>query len=376
MAKKLKIAFAGGGTGGHVIPLIAVAREIRRLYTNDNLALHYIGPYDQLGKTALLQEDVKIHSIVSGKIRRYFSFLNIIDILFSIPFATIQSFFLLLFMRPDLLFSKGGTGAIPVAFCAKILGIPIFIHESDVVPGLSNKTISRWAKKIFISFDKTEYFDLSQAISVGNPIKKELLEGSEASAKEVFNLTLEKPVILFLGGSQGAQPLNDFILLLLNDLLKEYEVIHSCGLKNIKKMAVEANLILPNELKKYYHAYGTLDEIQLKHALKVAQLVVSRAGSGSIFEIAAAGKPSILIPLPGAAQNHQSKNAYQYSATGAAIIIEQENLTPNFFMGKINHILAQPAIIEDMKNAALAFSKPLAAKAIAREILEYIHANV
>lgn len=373
---KIKILFTGGGTGGHIIPIIAISREIRRLHNNNDLELHYMGPKNELSLLLLAQENLKAHTIVTGKVRRYFSFENITDVLFKMPFGFLQSLFFLLLIRPKLVFSKGGSGSTVACFCAKIFGIPIFIHESDSFPGLSNQMSSKWAKKVFISFPRTEYFDLSKAILVGNPIKKEITEGNVDSAKEIFNLTLEKPVVLFLGGSQGAQALNDFILIILNDLLKDYEVIHLCGSKNYKNVNLEAQVILNKDLEKYYHLWEFLDEVQLKHALSAANIIISRAGSGSIFEIAACGKPSILIPLPGAAGDHQSKNAYQYAKTGAALVLEQENLTPNFFVGKINYLLSNPEKMESMKEAALAFSKPLAAKAIAREILEYVNDKI
>ncbi len=386
----MKILFTGGGTGGHLFPIIAIAREIKRLSDNPNIKLYYIGPNDKDSLILLSQENFKINTIVSGKIRRYFSgsrdsfaseinlatlFKNIVDILFKIPLGFFQSFFILLFIRPQLVFSKGGLGSLVVVFCAKILGIPIFLHESDTVPGLSNRVAYKWAEKVFISFPKTEYFDLTKTILVGNPILKEILEGNEKMAQEIFNLTFEKPILLFLGGSQGAQAINDFVLSILNDLLNGYEIIHVCGKKNYKQVQAESQAFLDKDLEKYYHLYEFLDEIELKHALKACSFVISRAGSGSIFEIAACGKPSILIPLPSSANNHQSKNAYEYSRSKATIIIEQESLNPNFFLAKINYLISSPKELEGMKNNALRFSKPLAAKAIAREILEYLNVN-
>ena len=368
----MRILFTGGGTGGHLFPVIAIARELRRLSNSPNIKLHYIGPSDAMSGFLLTQENIKVHNIVAGKLRRYFSLQNISDVLINIPFGFLQSFFLLLFLRPKLVFSKGGTASAVVVTAARLLGIPVFIHESDTVPGLSNRIAYKWAKKVFISFPKTEYFDLSKAILVGNPTLKELTEGDNASAQEVFNLTLEKPVLLFLGGSQGAEAINNFVVMAANDFLKKYEVIQVCGKKNYTQTIGEIKFIIDKDLEKYYHLYTFLNEIELKHALKVASLIISRAGSGSIFEIAACGKPSILVPLPSSAGNHQSKNAYEYAKSGATIVIEQENLNPHFFLEKINYLLSNDQELQIMKNSALSFAKPLAAKAIAREILEYL----
>ncbi len=369
----MKILFTGGGSGGHLFPIIAISRELKRLYQKDDLRFDYIGPNNSTGLLQLTQEPLfRIHHIAAGKLRRYFSLMNIVDILFVIPFSFLQSFLLLLFNRPNLVFSKGGTGSLPVTYAARLLFIPVFLHESDIVPGLSNQITSKWAKKIFTSFEKTEYFNLSKVICTGTPIKKELLEGELIVAKELFNLVGGKPIIMFWGGSQGAQPLNDFVILTINDLLKSYEVIHVCGKNNLTNTQAETDVMLQKELASYYHLYSELDEVRLKHAYKVADLIISRAGSASIFELAAVGKPSILVPLPSAAGDHQSKNAYEYQASGSALVIEQENLTPHFFFSKIQHLLSSLEVLEKMKQSALAFAKPLAAKAVAREILEYL----
>jgi len=368
----MKILFTGGGTGGHIYPIVAIVREIRRIYPKKDLEFHYLGPKDDFGLILLSQEDFIIKTIVSGKIRRYFSLQNFVDVLFKIPFGTIQSFFLLLAIKPDLIFSKGGSGSIAVTYSARILRIPVFLHESDVVPGLSNQTTAKWAKKIFTSFPKTEYFDPEKITIVGNPIRKEILEGDKETAVEMFNLTLSKPIILVIGGSQGAEAINDFILLILNNLLRDYEVIHVTGTKNLKEEEAEAQVVEEKDEDIYYHPVGFLAEEKIKHAYKAADLIISRSGSGSIFEIAAIGKPSILIPLPSAAGDHQSKNAYAYAETGASMVIEQENLTPNFFMENVELLFLHPEKLEQMKNAALDFAKPLAARAIAREILEFL----
>jgi UDP-N-acetylglucosamine--N-acetylmuramyl-(pentapeptide) pyrophosphoryl-undecaprenol N-acetylglucosamine transferase len=382
----MKILFTGGGTGGHVLPIIAIVREIRRIYLKKDLEFYYLGPKDEFGLILLAQEDFIIKTIVSGKMRRYFSrsgfsvsqinlatmWQNFVDILFKIPFGVIQSFFMLLSIKPDLIFSKGGSGSISVTYPARILRIPLFIHESDVVPGLSNQVASKWAKKIFVSFPKTEYFEPEDVTLVGNPIRKEILEGDAKRAGELFDLSFTKPVFLVMGGSQGAETINDFLLVILNDLLKDYEIVHITGRENIKETEGEAQVVVSKDLEKYYHPVGFLDEGKMKHVYKAADFIISRSGAGSIFEIAAVGKPSILIPLPSSAGDHQAKNAYVYADTGAAIVIEQENLTQNFIKEKLQVLFLHPEKLEEMKQAALAFAKPLAARAIAREILEFL----
>ncbi len=368
----MRILFTGGGTGGHVFPLIAIIREIRNLYPRKDIEFFYIGPKDEFGSILLSQEEVAVKTIITGKIRRYFSFKNFVDILFKIPFGIIQSFFYFVKIDPQLVFSKGGYGSLPVVIWAKVFRVPLYLHESDVVPGLSNRISAKWAKKIFISFPKTEYFDLKKVIVTGNPIRTEILDGSKEKAKELFNLTFEKPILLFMGGSQGAESLNDFVLGSLNNLLIDFELIHLCGIANYKQVSSESQVIIDKELKLYYHLFSFLDEEKLKHAYRAVDLVISRAGAGSIFEIAAVGVPSILVPLVSAAANHQMKNAYSYAETGAALVIEQENFTQNFFLEKLRFLFNRPKKLEEMKESALKFSRPWAAKTIARHILEYL----
>jgi len=371
---KTRILFTGGGTGGHIYPIIAIVRELRRIYPgNEDLDIFYMGAKDELSLILLSQEGVRAKGIFSGKLRRYFSFQNFIDILFKIPLGVLQSFYYLIRVKPDLIFSKGGYGAVPVILSGRLLGIPIFIHESDVVPGLANKLAAGWAKKIFISFPKTEYFPLEKTILTGNPIRKEITEGSKIEAENTFGLTMQKPIILFLGGSQGAEKINNFILNTLNRLLDDFEIIHQCGPNNYEQTKKEAMTVINEDFKKYYHIYPFLEQDKLKHAYKVADLIVSRAGASSIFEIAANAKPSILIPLPSAAGDHQAKNAYTYTRKGAGVVIEQENLTSNFVLEKLRYLFFyRPQELETMKEQALEFSKPLAAKKIARHIFEYL----
>jgi len=370
----MKILFTGGGTGGHVLPIIGITREIRRIYQKPDLQFFYIGPKDEFGSILLSQEGIKVKTVLAGKIRRYLDwktiFQNLGDILFKIPIGILQAFFYIFFLAPDLIFSKGGFGSIPGVISGWALRVPIFLHESDITPGLANRFLSRFALEIFVSFPRTEYFKPSKMILVGNPIRREILEGLKEEAQRLFKLSYEKPVILILGGSQGAQRINDKILEILSEFLKDFELLHQCGEKNFEQVRAEAKAITPPNLMKYYHLFPFLKEEELKQAYAGCDLIVSRAGSGSIFEIAALPKPSILIPLPEAAQNHQIKNAYTYAENGASIVIEEANFTAHFFLEKLKYLFSNPEELEKMEKAAREFSKPEAAKIIANYIVE------
>ena len=373
----MKILFTGGGSGGHVLPIIAIIREIRKFSIKKELEFFYVGPKDSFGDLLLSQEDIKIKNVTAGKIRRSTDredlFLNFIDIAFKIPFGMMQSFFHIFFLAPDLIFSKGGFGSVPVVITGWLLGVPVFIHESDSIPGLANKFLAKFSSKIFTSFPQTIEFDEEKIILVGNPIRTEILNGTKEEAKKVLKLTEKKPVVLILGGSQGAERVNDLFLEILPEVIRDFELIHQCGEANFERVNSESKVMVKEFLHKYYHPFPFLKENELKNAYAACDIIVSRAGAGSIFEIAAAGKPSILIPLPESAQNHQVNNAYVYAKSGAAIVLESENFTPHFFLNQLKMLIADPEKLKEMSNATKKFAKPAAAKDIARYILSYLN---
>lgn len=374
--KNRKIIFTGGGTGGHVFPLVSVIRNLKdQMPKNESLEMFYIAPKDNIPDFNFTQEGLKTRYILAGKLRRYIDpvsiVLNIVDII-KIPIGIIQSLFHLFVISPDMVFSKGGYGSVPVAIAATILQIPVILHESDAAPGLANKIVSKFATEVFVSFQDTEGINPGKKFVVGNPIRRELLEGSSQEAKKRFNLVGDRPVLLIMGGSQGSARINDTILAVLVQLLDNFEIIHQCGRDNIKEVKQETEAFLPEDLKPLYHPYSFFDENQLKDAYSVANLVVSRAGSGSIFEIIANHKPSILIPLPEAAQNHQAENAYRIAKLGAAIVMEEENLTPHFFLERVKALFSPPTQLEEMKESMEHFSKPDAGRILAAYIKEFL----
>ena len=371
----MKIIFTGGGTGGHVFPIIAIAREIKK--NRPDAKLYYLGPKDKIGSFLLLREGIEVKTILAGKIRRYFTFKsffqNLLDV-FKVPIGFIQSFFLIFFISPDLVFSKSGYGALTTSIMARIFNTPVISHESDIVPGLTNKIVNKLAIEVFVSFPSKNLKTLfsKKMLLVGNPVRAEILNGDADTAAKIFELKKGKPIILVLGGSQGAQKINDVLLSAIPELLKDFQIIHQVGSKNLKQVQTEADVMIRPPLNRYYHIFPFFNENQLKHAYKACDLVISRAGAGSIFEIAACGKPSILIPLPKSAQNHQAKNAYLYQSFNACVVIEENNLTPNFLAAKIKYLSSNPDKLSEMENAAKEFSRPRAAEIIAKYIVEYL----
>lgn len=371
----MKILFTGGGTGGHIFPIIAIIREMRRIYPQEKFQFFYLGPKDVFASIVLEQEGIKAKTVLAGKIRRYLTWQgilkNILDIFFKIPLGFLQSFGYLFIISPDIVFSTGGYGSFSATLSAWILQIPIFLHEADKAAGLSNSFLSKFAVKIFTSFESTEGIAKEKTILAGMPIRREILAGDRGEAKRIFGLSEQKPVILILGGSQGAQRLNDMLLAILPDILKDFELVHTTGERNFAQVQKEANSLLAKESKQYYHIFPFLKEQELKHIYSVLDLVVGRAGAGTIFEIAALGKPSILVPLPEAARDHQVKNAYTYAKSGAALVLEEANLTPRFFLEKVKFLFSHPQELDKMKQASKEFARPEAAQKIARTVKEY-----
>ncbi len=371
----MKIVLTGGGTAGHILPLISIVREIKKNHSEKNIDFYYIGPKDDFALTLLSREGVEVKTIFAGKIRRYFSFKNVTDLLIKIPLGILQSFFHIFAISPDLIFSKGGYGSIPVILAGKILFAPIFLHESDIAPGLANRVAGRMALEIFTAFpvEKTGDFPTEKMFSVGNPIRKDLLEKcGYDTAKRVFNLKGEKPIILVLGGSQGAQRINDKILVVLSKLLKDFEIIHQTGDRNFEQVKAEAEVVTDKDAIKDYHPFPFLNEKELACAYQSSDLVISRAGAGTIFELAALGKPSILVPLEESAQNHQVRNAYAFAEKGSAVVMEEENFTPHFLLEKIRNLFSSKTKLKKMSEIARDFSKPDASTIIAEYIVSYL----
>lgn len=371
----MKILFTGGGSGGHIFPIIAIARELKKI--DPLIKLYFIGPKNNEHSVYLKNEGIKIKTVSSGKIRRYkggkSSLSNFIDLFLKVPFGVIQSFFYIFFLSPDVIFSKGGYGSIPATTCGKFLRVPIFLHESDSVPGLANDLISKSALEIYFSFPDTESLPPEKSILTGNPIRMDLFDPVfPEDIKITLNTHNRKPIMLIMGGSQGSEKINDTVLEIMPKLLENFQVVHQSGLKNYEKIKTDSDFLIPENLKQDYHLYAFLNDFELRCAYQASDIIVNRAGGGSIFEIAASGKPSILIPLPLSAQNHQVKNAYSYSKNKACLVMEEDNLTPHFFLQKALEITNNNLLINEMSLAASNFSKFNSAEIIAKRLISFL----
>lgn len=368
----MKILLIGGGTGGHFYPLIAIAEELNKIADEERIVdmkLFYMAndPYD----SALLEEQfIQFIPITAGKLRVYFSFKNFVDI-FKTFFGTIGALSKVFTLYPDVIISKGGYVAFPVLFAAKVLRIPVIIHESDTVPGRVSKWSGKFAKKIALSFpEAVEYFDKAKVSVTGQPIRKNLMHPVREGAEEFFELPdTNLKTIGIWGGSQGAKGINDAVVSIVPELIKKYQVIHQTGPADYADVTTEIRIALGDNTKRSrYKAFTFLNDVQTKMFGGAVDIVVSRAGS-SLFEIAAWGKPSILVPYIHAHGDHQRKNAYHYARTGACVVVEESNLTPSVLLNEIESILETKERYDAMAGHAKAFFATDAARKIATEAI-------
>jgi len=308
-----RILLVGGGTGGHVTPLIAVIEELLASGVSSN-SIFLVTDHESAKMDYVSGHQIEVHTITSGKFNRFFTFSNLLTP-FKVVYGFFQSLNLLKKIKPDLVLAKGAYLSAPLVFAASILKIPIYLHESDSVMGASNQRLAKYAQKIFVSYPVDFYRqDLKEKlIFSGLPIRRSFFDTS------CHQNALQS--ILIWGGSQGAERINEMIIEKLSDYLEDYEIYHICGEKNFEKYDV-LKQSLPPEKKNKYHLYGILGR-EIFKMISQTSLVVSRAGS-SLFELAALGKPAIVIPLPAAASDHQTKNA-EYFAAKKAVIVAYES---------------------------------------------------
>ena len=367
----MKILFTGGGTGGHFYPIIAIVQAIHEIVETEKLVdveLYYMAdtPYD---KRLLFENGLEYREVLAGKIRRYFSFQNIIDLVKTFA-GVISAVWKLYIIYPDVVFGKGGYASFPALFAARILRIPVIIHESDSKPGRVNLWASKFAQKIAVSYTEAgNYFPKEKVAVTGNPLRKEILSPITRGAHEFLELERDIPIIFVTGGSQGALNINDVLLDVIPTLVKDYQIIHQTGKNNFIETERRAAFLLEgNEFKARYKPFAYLNETALRMIGGVANLAITRAGS-TIFELAAWGLPSIVIPIPESISHDQHSNAFAYARSGSAIVIEEKNLSGTILISEISRLMGSPAMLTNMKSKALAFSQKDASYKIAKELL-------
>ncbi|MBM7703879.1 undecaprenyldiphospho-muramoylpentapeptide beta-N-acetylglucosaminyltransferase [Metabacillus iocasae] len=324
MTKKM-IVFTGGGTAGHVTPNIAIMNELDQAKWD----IQYIGSHKGIEKELIEKINVPYHSISSGKLRRYIDMENVKDV-FRVMKGVGDARRILKKLKPALVFSKGGFVTVPVIMAAKSLNIPVFIHESDLTPGLANKIAQRFATKIFTSFDEAaKYFPADKVTVVGSPIRKELLQGRAQVGLNWLHFYDTLPVLTIMGGSLGARRINEAVREALPELTKKFQIVHLCGKGNV------------DESLKDVRGYKQLEYVhdELSDVLAATDYVITRGGSNAIFEFLALHKPMLIIPLSKAqSRGDQILNAASFKKKGFSLVLEEEQLTKETLMEHIQQL--------------------------------------
>lgn len=368
----MRILFTGGGSGGHFYPIISIAEEIHNIVKEKKLLeleLFYMSP-TPYNAGALFENGIIYKKNSAGKLRRYFSILNFFD-LFKTGWGILTSLFQIYKLYPDVIFGKGGYASFPVLVSARLLRIPVIIHESDTVPGRVNTWAGKFAARVAVSYkEAAKYFPADKVAFTSQPIRKDIAQPITSGAREFLKIEDNVPVVLVLGGSLGAEKINDVILEGLSNLVEKYIIIHQTGKNNIVESKATAEAVLFNSAHKdRYKAFSYLNAMALRMAAGVSSVVISRAGS-TIFEIAAWGVPSIIVPISNSNGDHQKQNAFAYARSGAGAVIEETNLRPNILASEIEHLLNNVEAREKMKSATKEFYNPNAARLVAEEILK------
>lgn len=309
-----KIVLTGGGSAGHVTPHLALLPHLLQ----QGYEVHYIGTRNGIERGMIENlPGVTYHAVQSGKLRRYFDWKNFTD-----PFRVIagafQSAHLMRKLKPDVCFSKGGFVSVPVVMGAWLHHVPVLCHESDLTPGLANRICARFACKIATTFPECAQALAPKGVFTGTPLRPELFSGSREKGLAMAHFSPDKPVLLMMGGSLGAQSVNAALRAALPKLLEHMQVFHLCGKGNLDESL--------SGLAGYYQVEFLSDT--LPDAMAAADYILSRAGSNALCEFQALGKPMLLIPYPkGASRGDQILNAASYEKRGLARVLPQEKMT-------------------------------------------------
>lgn len=310
-------------------------------FINEDVEPVYIGSKDGIEKEVISPTSIKYCEISSGKLRRYLSLENIKDV-FKVLKGVLDARKILKREKPELVFSKGGFVSVPVVLASRSLKIPVYIHESDLTPGLANKIAIKFANKIFVTFKKTiDVLPSQKTEYIGPVVRDELMRGDKNIGADLTSFTSDKPVMLVMGGSLGAKSINKFIRDNISALTENMQVIHLCGHGNVDHSLID---------KKNYIQFEFVKK-ELAHLIKISDFVVGRSGSNAIYEFLLSEKPMILIPLPlSQSRGDQLENAEYFKEQGFAEVIKEEELTLDHFQESVANITRDRAdIVEKMK---------------------------
>jgi UDP-N-acetylglucosamine--N-acetylmuramyl-(pentapeptide) pyrophosphoryl-undecaprenol N-acetylglucosamine transferase len=354
------IVFAGGGTGGHIFPGLAIVDELLKLPGERSVV--WIGSSSGMDRSIVEGHGVRFIGISTGKLRRYFSWKNFTD-LFRIAGGFFASMGILMRLKPAIVFSKGGFVSVPACLAARILKIPVITHECDFSPGLATRINARVASDVFVSYEETARAfpeRMRQRVTVtGNPVRPVFYSASAERGRAFLGCSDSAlPILLVLGGSLGARQVNEMVLGSLESLCANFVVVHQTGEQNRDQAASDVS----PTVKERYKPYAFIRE-EMADVLAAAALVVARSGANTVWECAAAGKPMILVPLEkGSSRGDQVENARYFVSHGAAIMLTGSEATSERLAETVLGLVAHEGVMKDMaqNSAALGADRPAA----------------
>ena len=351
------VVIAGGGTGGHTSPGLAVAAVLRER----SIACAWIGSRKGVEARRVPERSIPYFAIPTGKLRRYWAWQNVFDLTVSVPVGVASAARLLHRLRPRVVFATGGFVALPVVLAAAALRVPIVIHEQTAVPGLANRIGARFARRIAVTFpDGGGHFPAAKVVVTGNPLRPELRGGSPDAAVARLGLDASLPLVYVTGGAQGAQRINRAVGDALPSLLARAQIIHQCGdnpATGDRDWLEARRAALPEPLRARY-AIVPYVGAELAEIYAIAALVVARAGAGTLNECCQLGLPALYIPLPRTRGDEQTVNARLVERAGGAVVLPQTELTPARLVTKIGALLGDPRRLKEMGARATTLAVP------------------
>jgi UDP-N-acetylglucosamine--N-acetylmuramyl-(pentapeptide) pyrophosphoryl-undecaprenol N-acetylglucosamine transferase len=362
------VVIAGGGTGGHTSPGLAVAEALRAR----GVACAWIGSRQGIEADRAPAHGIPYHAISTGKLRRYWDRQNLTDLAINVPAGVIQARRLLGQLRAGVVLGTGGFVALPAVVAAASARVPVVVHEQTTVPGLANRLAARLARRIAVSWEGTlRCFPRGRVVLTGNPLRPELRRGSRDAALARFGFDPSLPVVYVTGGAQGAHRINRVVGAALAELLPLAQVIHQCGehpTTGDRGWLEEQRGRLPGSLARRYAVVPYVGA-ELADVYAAAALVISRAGAGTLNECCHLGVPALYVPLPGASGDEQTANARMVEGAGGAVLLPQPALTPAALAGRVRDLLADPRRLKEMGDRARALAVPDAAERLADLVL-------
>jgi len=365
----MRVLFTGGGTGGHLYPALAVADLLREL--EPGCEIIFVGTGEGLEGKVVPGAGYPFRRIAAGKWPRNISFKAICD-LTSLGKGYLQGLSLLKEVRPQAVFATGGYVSVPLGLAAASLKVPLFLHEQNSVPGMANKLLSRWAEVTFTTFlpEKGSFPLRAKLVHSGLPIRSKILKADPLKSYKYFGLDPDIFTVLVTGGSRGARCINQVMLEVYQEIchgsaaLPKLQVIHLTGVtehrqfcQDMEHMGINTDDIGKLVIKPYLE--------EMEYALKVADLVISRAGAATLAEVTALGIPAILIPYPFATADHQYHNARYLERHGAAILIPEKELTPVKLLREIEKLAGDNDLRQKMSGQSRRIGRPEAGELIA-----------